>query len=151
MQKIVGNEKILTENLRLYKMTSLIKYTHTNGLGDDDKWKYLTNCKRNKRVSTKFWNLGRRIFTCSKWGNCTAVDYFCQNENMMRRGSLTDGLDFTSFRFLQLSSLFTPIIYVQNSNFCNILLFPLLQFTPSIIHVLPFPHGTVRKLLCILK
>jgi hypothetical protein len=67
-------------------------------------------------------------------------------KDMMRRDSLPDGLDFPPFPSLQLSRFITSIIYVQNSYFVNILQNSLNTiYTPLIIQVLPFPHGTVRK------
>jgi hypothetical protein len=48
-------------------------------------------------------------------------------QDMIRKESLPDGLDFPSFRILELSRLITPIIFSQSSYLVYILPVPLLQ------------------------
>ena len=72
--------------------------------------------------------------------------------DVMRKESLSDGLDFPTFPSLELPKLITPIIFSQNSYLVYILQMPLLQSTP--INYTNFnlsPWNSKRKCLCTLK
>jgi hypothetical protein len=67
-------------------------------------------------------------------------------KDMMRKESLSDGLDFPPFPSLELSRLITPIIFSQNSYLVYILQMPLLQSTPYQLYKLqPFPMEQQEK------
>jgi hypothetical protein len=73
-------------------------------------------------------------------------------QDMMRKESLPDGLDFLSFPILELSRLITPIIFSQNSYLVYVLQVPLLQFISYHLYKLPpFPMNNRIKCLYIQK
>ena len=73
-------------------------------------------------------------------------------KDMMRRESLPDGLDFPSFPSLQLSRLSTSDYLLSKFLSCKYSSHSLNTFYPyQLYKFLLFPHGTVRKVLCILK
>lgn len=62
--------------------------------------------------------------------------------NMMRKESLSDGLEFPSFSSMELSRIITPIIYSQTSYLVYVIQIPLIQSTSY--HLYKIQHFAVK-------